>query len=118
MMQEKQQYDGRVNVRVNSDVRDKAEAVFKGLGLNLSSGINLYLNQVVASRGLPFKPVLTPSSVLRDDLLEQESKIAAGVKDVLQAQMTAGVPIARFDTDKGVPYLEYADGHRDYDYAQ
>lgn len=45
-----------INIRTNKEVRDKAQKVFSLLGISTSAGINMFLNQVVVEKGLPFTP--------------------------------------------------------------
>ena len=44
----------RLNVRVDNTVKKQAEAVFSALGMNMSTGINIFLAQVARSRAIPF----------------------------------------------------------------
>jgi len=43
-----------VNVRTTADIKKGAEVVLNGLGLNISSAVNLFLKQVINYRGIPF----------------------------------------------------------------
>ena len=43
-----------VNVRTTEDVKKGAEVILNGLGLNISSAVNLFLRQVINFRGIPF----------------------------------------------------------------
>ena len=45
-----------INIRIDPKVKKAAAKVFKDLGIDMSSGVNLYLNQVVHEKGIPFKP--------------------------------------------------------------
>lgn len=44
-----------VNVRVDKDVKQAADAVAQSLGMNLSTAINIFLRQMVNHDGLPFE---------------------------------------------------------------
>lgn len=46
-----------LNIRTNKEIRDKAKKIFTSIGISTSAGINMFLHQVVAEKGLPFKPV-------------------------------------------------------------
>lgn len=56
------------NIRIDSNVRNEADALFKGMGLTLSAAINLFLTQAIIQRRLPmteiiadeFEPVSSP----------------------------------------------------------
>jgi addiction module RelB/DinJ family antitoxin len=54
----------RVNFVTDPSVKKKAEDVFEKLGLDLSTGLNLYLHQVGLRGGIPF-PVELPSGSTR-----------------------------------------------------
>ena len=43
-----------IQVRIDEKTKTKAHKVFKDMGLDMSSGVKLYLNQVVKDKGLPF----------------------------------------------------------------
>ena len=45
-----------VNVRTDAVTKREAQKVFKRMGLDLSSGVNLYLTRVVQDKALPFTP--------------------------------------------------------------
>lgn len=41
-------------VRIDSDIKSKANTLFASLGLDMSSAVNLFLHQCVLRGGLPF----------------------------------------------------------------
>ena len=43
-----------VNVRIDSDIKRRAEAVFDELGLTPSTAINLFYKQVIRTNSIPF----------------------------------------------------------------
>ncbi len=47
-----------LQVRVDQKVKQQAQKAFIAMGLDLSSGIKLYLTQVVNTKSIPF-PILT-----------------------------------------------------------
>lgn len=49
-----------IKTRIEPELKDQAEATLSALGLDLSSGIRLFLKQVVLTQGLPF-PVTLPT---------------------------------------------------------
>lgn len=44
-----------INVRVDSVLKQEAEALFNDLGLNMSSAINMFLRSAVIHDGIPFE---------------------------------------------------------------
>ena len=47
--------DATVRARVDSDLKQEAEAIFKKLGLNTSQAIVMFLNMVKLNNGIPFE---------------------------------------------------------------
>lgn len=44
-----------INVQVDAKTKEEATAILKGLGLNMSTAINMFLTQVVKRDGIPFE---------------------------------------------------------------
>ena len=44
-----------LNIRVDSNLKKDAEDLFKRLGLNMSSAINVFLTQSVREQAIPFE---------------------------------------------------------------
>jgi len=55
--------DTVINIRTEKRVRDEAKKVFSKMGLSTSAGINMFLHQVVAAKGLPFTPTADPKKI-------------------------------------------------------
>lgn len=49
-------YMTTLNVRIDENVKIKAMKILSQRGLNLSTGINVFLRQVIAEKRLPFIP--------------------------------------------------------------
>ncbi|MDR0594363.1 MAG: type II toxin-antitoxin system RelB/DinJ family antitoxin [Bifidobacteriaceae bacterium] len=47
-----------LNIKVDAELKRRADSVFAALGLTTSAGINVYLKRVVATRGIPFALIL------------------------------------------------------------
>lgn len=44
-----------INVNVDTKIKEEATSILKGLGLNMSTAINMFLAQVVKRDGIPFE---------------------------------------------------------------
>ena len=61
-----------VNVRVEPDIKAKAESILESLGVSASAFINMTYRQVIFKKGIPF-PVELPSGIeTRDNMTKQE----------------------------------------------
>lgn len=43
-----------INIKTDEDIKKNAEVILNGLGLNISSAVNLFLKQIINYRGIPF----------------------------------------------------------------
>ena len=59
-----------ISVRVDDKLKDDSMKIFEELGLDLSTGIKMYLKQVVNKRGIPFEVTLEKSDIelAREDM--------------------------------------------------
>ena len=97
----------RLNVRVDNAIKKQAEAVFAALGMNMSTGINIFLAQVARSRAIPFALELGVDST--------ERRMREAVNARVSTAKASGSPVALYDDLQKRPFLEYPDGSRDYD---
>ena len=51
-----------VQIRVDENLRTRAQAVAQGMGLDLSTAVRMFLTQMVRENGLPFRPSADPFS--------------------------------------------------------
>lgn len=51
----------QINVRVEERTKKAAGKVLADMGLDLSTGVNIFLNQVIVEKGLPFRPSKNPA---------------------------------------------------------
>lgn len=62
-----------INVNVDTQIKEDATSILKGLGLNMSTAINMFLAQVVKRDGIPFEVVNPkPSKELLEAFAEIE----------------------------------------------
>ena len=52
--------NANINIRVDNDVKNKAQEVFAALGLDMTSAINIFLRQAIRKNGIPFELVAEP----------------------------------------------------------
>jgi len=62
------------NIRINKNVREQADTLYKSMGLSLSTAINLFLTQSVIQGKLPINEVIAEPSYT-DILLRDAEKI-------------------------------------------
>ena len=110
--------EARLSVRVDDDVKRQAEAVFHELGMTISTGVNLYLNQVARQRGIPFPLTQIPQDKRNDMELRkqiEEFKAQTVIESRIKETLNRGVPVALYDDKQNRPYLQYTDGRQVYE---
>ena len=110
--------EARLSVRVDKDVKQRAENVFRELGLTMSTGINLYLKQVALQQSIPFLLTNIPQekqSVFEMRKQTEELKAQMTVNSKVQDMLERGVPVALYDDLQKRPYMEYPNGRKGYD---
>ena len=75
-----------LNLRINPVVKERAEEVLSQLGIPMSTAINMYLNQISLTGGIPFSVSLpkAPASVSADTMTTEEihQKLERGYRDI------------------------------------
>lgn len=75
-----------LNLRVNPTVKEQAEEVLSRLGIPMSTAINMYLNQITLTGGIPFAVTLpkAPDSINMDLMTTEEfhAKLQKGYDDM------------------------------------
>ncbi len=73
-----------LNLRVNPDVKSKAETILNQLGIPMSTAINMYLNQITLTGGIPFSVALpkAPENINGDSMTNDEihEKLQKGIE--------------------------------------
>jgi len=46
--------NANINIRVDGDVKNKAQEVFAALGLDMTTAVNIFLRQAIRRNGIPF----------------------------------------------------------------
>lgn len=80
-----------LNLRVNPIVKERAESVLSRLGVPMATAIDMYLNQIYLTGGIPFAVTLpkAPDSINADLMTEEEfhAKIQKGYDDMQAGRM-------------------------------
>ena len=76
-----------LNIRTTEEIKKGAETVLNGLGLNISSAVNLFLKQVINYKGIPFDLRLPNQETLQamDDINHRRDlELADTVEEMFQ----------------------------------
>ncbi|MCM1161900.1 MAG: type II toxin-antitoxin system RelB/DinJ family antitoxin [Roseburia sp.] len=61
-----------VNVRVEPDIKEQAEAILEKLGVSVSTFINMTYRQVILKEGIPFSVTVSSMPKARDTMTDAE----------------------------------------------
>lgn len=70
-----------IRARTDEDLKADAEVILKRLGLNISEAINIFLNQVILYKGLPFEVRIPNKTTLKTLKKTDEGKELIACKD-------------------------------------
>ena len=60
-----------MSIRIDSDVKAKAQALFSALGIDMTTAINIFLRKAIQHQGIPFNVTLTkPNQETLDAMAE------------------------------------------------
>lgn len=90
-----------LNLRVNPMVKERAEVVLSKLGVPMSTAIDMYLNQIALTGGIPFAVTLpkAPDAVNADLMTNEELllRLKKGLDDIETGKVQeAAVAFAEF----------------------
>ena len=68
-----------INIRVDSSTKNKAQKALEEMGMDLSTGIKMFLRNVILIQGLPFEPRTKNGFTLR-----QEKKMLEETEDAIK----------------------------------
>ena len=61
-----------VTARVDENVKKEAEILFKKIGLNMSTAMNLFLKKCILEQGIPFE-LKIPNEEIEENIQENEN---------------------------------------------
>jgi len=109
------QNDVRVTVRVDRNLKDRADKLFERLGMNMTTAFNVFLRKSVDENAIPFpvsaKPVKYSMGYTADEITHVCSE---AVEEEVASHLAHDGPIAKYDVSKNQAYLENSDGTREY----
>ena len=78
--------DAIINARVESELKNNVEKIFKKLGVSTTEAITIYFNQIIMHKGLPFEvkiPNKTSRKTFEDTDKGKNLKIFKDKKDFM-----------------------------------
>jgi DNA-damage-inducible protein J len=83
----------QISIRMDGALREQTDLILSGLGLNISSAVNIFARQIVRSRGIPFPLTLAEQqTVSRQEAVGRVFSIA----DANPVKMPVGYKLSEF----------------------
>jgi DNA-damage-inducible protein J len=80
--------DTSMTIRMNREVKQKAQKIFADLGIDMTTAINVFLRQAIQYKGFPFDVVLNiPNEVTLDAMEAAEQEKVSGPIDSVATLM-------------------------------
>ena len=67
-----------LNIRIDPDIKENAEKLFKNFGITVSDAVNIFLRQSLMAGGLPFDMKLIRYNAETEAAIKEASLIATG----------------------------------------
>ena len=93
-----------VYARIEPDIKDQAEKILSALGIPVSNAINMFYNQIILQKGIPFDvklPAARPVAINELSKEELDKELELGYTDMLEGRTESA-------------YKVFADIRRDY----
>ena len=74
-----------INVRTNEQTKELSELIFRELGLNMTTAVNLFLEAVIRENGIPFSLTLTPNAETKTAFREGDRALETGNYEVFES---------------------------------
>ena len=75
-----------ITINVDDKLKEESKKIFENLGLDMSTGIKIYLNQVVKRKGIPFDVTLEKSDLelALEDIAEARVETFNNIDDLMK----------------------------------
>ena len=65
-----------LNIRTDKNIKDRAEAIFSELGLNMTTAVNMFLRASIRENGIPFELKMDVPNQVTVAAIEEGRRIA------------------------------------------
>ncbi len=89
-----------LNIRIEPEIKDQAEAIFRQLGLTPASAVNLFFRQVILHGGIPFMLMANTSGPIPAPAQEKRERPVRTRKPKTQSAGGSQQPTAKAPTAK------------------
>ena len=88
-----------LNIKIDRDLKAEADVLFKRMGMNLSTAVNVFVRQAVSEQAMPFRICLDDGKKFHNLLDDMRTK-AAGHGFMTDDEINAEIQAARAEIKK------------------
>jgi len=104
----------KITIRIDERTKKEADDILKILGLNMTTAITVFLNKLIREKGMPFDVTIEQNSPTKERALQNQALGRKAIENAIFRKREKGLPVALYDAERNLPYMEYADGRREY----
>jgi len=104
----------KITIGIDESTKREAEEILDVLGLNMTTAITVFLNKLIRVKGMPFDVTIEQDSLTKDRALKNQALARKAVENAISRKREKGIPVALYDAERNQPYIEHADGRREY----
>jgi DNA-damage-inducible protein J len=76
----------QVNIRIEDDLKERAEAIFNELGMNMTTAFNIFVRQTIRDGGIPFAITTKPDPFYNADNIKI---LRQSIREANEGKLTA-----------------------------
>jgi len=76
----------QVNIRIDDDLKNRADNIFKELGINMTTAFTMFIRQTIRQGGIPFE-ITTKKDPFYSE--ENQKRLARSIADAQAGKLTA-----------------------------
>lgn len=89
-----------VNFRTDEEVKKRAEAIYRALGLNLSNALNMFLHATIQANNLPFQTQPVKTEYSEEEINNPQFDFSSALPQKTTSDGSSIVPAEWFEDDE------------------
>ena len=98
-----------LNIKIDRDLKAKADRLFNEMGMNLTTAVNVFVRQAVLERAIPFKIYRGTEKSKTTVSVEQKRAAMQEIRDLLADVDGDGIDLERMKSERRVAKFERND---------
>jgi len=96
-----------LNIKIDRDLKTKADRLFNEMGMNLTTAVNVFVRQAVLERAIPFKISRSAQNTEMTADIEKRRAAMQEIRNMLSGIDGNGIDLDEMKTERRVLKFEY-----------